>query len=194
MSEEDIKNQLKEKNKEIYLNKLNLDLTNNFEVLVLSIDNILDNISNDTKNKVLNIAEGFQKENLIKKYVNKFIDDYRLLLMNLLDNKKKNIELLFNKLEIKEYKDKLKDMNTDMFNDLDKDLKNNINILVESLSKLDDDNFYKKRIKDYIEKIFVNNLNKRLMNIINDRDLILLNTFKESYLKYLELNKNTIGS
>ena len=43
MNEEDIRKQLKEKNKEIYLNKLNLDLTNNLEVLVLTIDNLLNN-------------------------------------------------------------------------------------------------------------------------------------------------------
>ena len=38
---EDVKDQLKIKNKEIYLNKLNLDLDNNLEVLVLTVDNLL---------------------------------------------------------------------------------------------------------------------------------------------------------
>lgn len=51
MNEYDIKDQLKKKNKEIYLNKLNFDLDNNLEVLVLTIDNLL----------------SFMKDNLVKK-------------------------------------------------------------------------------------------------------------------------------
>ena len=33
----------------------------------------------------------------------------------------------------------------------------------------------------------------KILDIIRNRDIILINTFQETYLKYLELNKNTIG-
>ena len=31
------------------------------------------------------------------------------------------------------------------------------------------------------------------MDTIKSRDIMLYNTFNETYLKYLELNKNTVG-
>ena len=55
------------------------------------------------------------------------------------------------------------------------------------------DKFKQKRLKDYLENIFIINLNNKILDIIRNRDIILINTFQETYLKYLELNKNTIG-
>ena len=51
----DIKKQLEVKNKEIYINKLNHDLDNNLEVLVLTIDNLLSFITNETTKRILEI-------------------------------------------------------------------------------------------------------------------------------------------
>ena len=56
-----------------------------------------------------------------------------------------------------------------------------------------DSSFKKKRLEDYLENIFLSNLNNKVLDIIKTRDIILLNTFEETYLKYLELNKNTVG-
>ncbi len=194
MNEEDIKKQLEVKNKEIYKNKLNLDLTNNLEVLVLAIDNLLNNIKLDTKNKILGIAESFQNESIIETNVNNFIENYRLFLMNLLDNKKNNIESLYNEFEdINNYKDKLKSINIELQDNLDNNLNNNIDNLVSKITNNYNDSFCNLRITEYLKNIFKDNLNNKILDIINSRDIILLNTFKESFFKYLELNKNTIG-
>ena len=56
-----------------------------------------------------------------------------------------------------------------------------------------DNNFTKRRIKEYLKTIYIVNLNNKVLDVMKNRDIILLNTFKETYLKYLELNKNTIG-
>ena len=194
MNEEDIRSQLKEKNKEIYLNKLNLDLTNNLEVLVLSVDNLLNNISIDTKNKVLGIAESFQNESVIKVNINNFIENYRLYLMNLLDNKKTNIEKIYQENEdINIYNDKLKKINIEINNNLNNYFNENIDSLINDITSNYNDSFCNLRIKEYLKNIFKDNLNNKVFDIINNRDIILLNTFKESFQKYLELNKNTIG-
>ena len=194
MNEEDIRSQLKEKNKEIYLNKLNLDLTNNLEVLVISVDNLLNNISLDTKNKVLGIAESFQNESVIKVNINNFIENYRLYLMTLLDTKKNNIESLYKENEdINTYKDKLKELNKEINNNLNNYLNENIDSLINDITSNYNDSFCNLRIKEYLKNIFKDNLNNKVLDIINNRDIILLNTFKESFQKYLELNKNTIG-
>ena len=52
---EDVKDQLKIKNKEIYLNKLNLDLDNNLEVLVLTVDNLLNTNKEMLIKKIIDI-------------------------------------------------------------------------------------------------------------------------------------------
>ena len=194
MNEEDIKKQLECKNKEIYLNKLNLDLDNNVEVLVLTIDNLLSSISSDTKNKILGITESFQNENIVKTNINNFIEEYRLFLMSLVDNKKDNIEKLYkenNDLSI--YKIKIQELNEDMKTQLNNKFNEKINNLIMEITKLYDDSFCNLRIKEYLKNIFKDNINNKIMDIIKSRDIILLNTFNETYLKYLDLNKNTVG-
>ena len=53
--------------------------------------------------------------------------------------------------------------------------------------------FKKNRLKEYLTTIFLINLNMKVLDTMKNRDIILINTFEETYLKYLELNKNTIG-
>lgn len=194
MDEEDIRKQLKEKNKEIYLNKLNLDLTNNLEVLVLTIDNLLNNISRDTINKILGITESFQNQNIIETSISKFIEEYRTFLMNLIDIKKENIETFYKETnDLKNFKDKIKELNDNLKEKLNNNFNTNINKLIKEITNLYEDEFCNLRISEYLKNIFKENLNNKVMDTINSRDLILLNTFNETYLKYLDLNKNTIG-
>ena len=191
---EDIKKQLEVKNKEIYINKLNLDLDNNLEVLLLTIDNVLTFIKNDAIKKILDIKESFLENEKIKVNMDKFIDLYRDNLMNLLDDKKtnlKNVLVIHDDLEI--CKTNLNDNYLSLKNNLEEFTKNNILDLENSLKQETLEKFKLKRLSDYLNNIFIINLNKKVLDIIKNRDVILMNTFHETYLKYLELNKNTVG-
>ena len=100
---EDVKDQLKIKNKEIYLNKLNLDLDNNLEVLVLTVDNLLNTNKEMLIKKIIDIEESFLNQELIEEKVSSFFEQYRVEFMNLLDNKKldlKNTIIIHDDLEI----------------------------------------------------------------------------------------------
>ena len=190
----DIKKQLEVKNKEIYMNKLNLDLDNNLEVLVLTIDNLLSFITNETIKRILEIKESSQKKEEIKENVQKFIDAYRENLMTLLDTKKTDLEnllVIHNDLEI--CKNNLKDNYLNLKTSIEEFSIDNILGLEKSLQEDTFDNFKIKRLNDYLNNIFIINLNKKVLDIIKNRDVILMNTFHETYLKYLELNKNTVG-
>ena len=85
---DDIKKQLEVKNKEIYLNKLKLDVDNNMEVLVLAIDNLLTTLSHELTLKVIDIAESFRDKKEMEEDIKVFMNDYREILMKLLDDKK----------------------------------------------------------------------------------------------------------
>ena len=85
----------------------------------------------------------------------------------------------------------------DNYFSLEKQIKEFTSQEIKQLEKLllndINDKFKQKRLKDYLENIFIINLNNKILDIIRNRDIILINTFQETYLKYLELNKNTIG-
>lgn len=193
-SNEDVKKQLEVKNKEIYLNKLNLDLDNNLEVLVLTIDNLLNSVTDESVKKILEIKESFISKDSILENIEKFIDLYRENLMSLLSDKKKYIQdsfVLNENLEI--CKINLNDNYFSIKDELDNFSSNNIKWLEENLKGQVDDDFKLKRLIDYLNNIFLVNLNNKILDVIKNRDVILINTLEETYLKYLELNKNTVG-
>lgn len=191
---EDIKKQLEVKNKEIYKNKLNLDLDNNLEVLVLTIDNLLNLMTNEAIKKILEIEESFINQKEIEIKILNFMNSYREGLMNLLDDKKNNLStaiVIHDDLDI--CKDNLNDNYLNIKDKLTEISKKIILLLQEELNLIITNDFKRKRLTDYLNNIFIFNLNNRVLNIIKNRDIILLNTFNETYLKYLELNKNTVG-
>ena len=192
MTEEEIKMQLEVKNKEIYLNKLNLDLNNNVDSLVLTIDNLLNKLINETINHILSIAESFREKDVIEKDVKDYFNLFCNELMNCLDIKKKEIEKLIknNNINYKEFFDKENDkLNNKLYNYYT----NNIKELSDKIQSYYDDSFCKQRINNYLTNTLRDNLLDKFNETIKSRDIILINTFKETYLKYLELNKNTIG-
>ncbi len=193
MTEEDIKKQLEEKNKEIYLKKLNLDLENNLEVLKLTIDNLLEKVSEESTKNVLGIAETFQKKDEINECINNYLNSYHDIFIRELELKKKSIEDILLIKKIDEYKEYLKEISNKFIDKIEKESLNNIDSLEKKLKEKFDDLLYQERIEDYLKNIFLENLNQKVKDTIKGRDIILLNTFKETYLKYLELNKNTIG-
>ena len=191
---EDIKKQLEVKNKEIYINKLSFDLNNNLEVLVLTIDNLLNSLKKEAIKKILEIEESFFNRENIQLKITNFIELYRQSMMDELDLKKSNLEniiVIHDDLEV--CKTNLQDNYLSFKSKLDDFSNSHVKNLEESLKQEFDDKFKLKRLNEYLNKIFIVNLNQKILSIIKNRDLILMNTFNETYLKYLELNKNTVG-
>ena len=85
----DVKKQLEVKNKEIYHNKLNLDIENNLEVLVLTIDNLLNSIPEMLSLKILEIKESFTNKEEINNHIDLFVNSYHDKVKELIDNKEK---------------------------------------------------------------------------------------------------------
>ena len=194
MNEEDIKKQLEVKNKEIYLNKLNIDLDNNLEVLVLTLENLLKTQEENLFKKTIEIVESFKDEKEIKEKVEEFIRIYYESLIGLLTTKKEEIkESLDTNLEISVYKEKIDNKTKDLEINLIDNSKTMINDLILNLKSYLETSFQEKRLTSYLNDIYLLNLNNKVIDIIKGRDIMLYNTFNETYLKYLELNKNTVG-
>ncbi len=194
MNDEDIKKQLEVKNKEIYLNKLNFDLDNNIEVLVLTVSNLLKIQSENLPKKIIEIAEGFENEKEIKKNITAFMNNYNNYLMNLFNQKKLTIkENLKINNDLEENKNKIKKIYDETLIELENESIPMVEKLGNSLEKYLDTDFKIKRLNSYLTDIFLKNLNNKVFDIMKNRDIILINTFNETYLKYLELNKNTVG-
>ena len=191
MTEEDIKKQLEVKNKEIYENKLKLDLNNNMETLVLTIENLINKTVLETTNKILGIAESFHYKEEIEKDINKFFSKYVEYLMELLDSKKEKIILNIHK--VNNYEDLFNKETNNILKELNNFYEEKEIILLDKIKNYYQDEFYKQRIENYLKINLKENLENKIKDTLIGRDLILLNTFKETYLKYLELNKNTIG-
>ena len=194
MNDEDIKKQFEVKNQEIYLNKLNLDLDNNLEVLVLTIDNLLKIQNDELNNKIIEISEEFLNEDNYNDKITYFINNYSNYLMNLFKDKKQKMQdNLKIDTNIETYKKILKEIYLNITLSLDKESSLMINKLEKEIDNYLDTNFKVQRLNAYLENIFIKNLNNKIYDIIKNRDVILINTFNETYLKYLELNKNTVG-
>lgn len=191
---EDIKKQLEVKNKEIYIKKLNLDLDNNFEVLVLTIDNLLNRFSEEAVDKILEIEESFINKETIEKHLKEFINLYRNNLMNLFEKKKINlVNLITINDNVDSYIENINISSSNMKEAIRKFYLKNVDILESKLKILNENDFQEKRLNEFLNNIFFNNLNDKVNETIKSRDLILINTMRETYIKYLELNKNTVG-
>ena len=167
---------------------------NNLEVLVLTIDNLLSFMKDNLVKKIIDIEEDFQDKESILENVNIFFEAYRNNLMNILDTKKvdlQNVIVVHDDLDV--CKQNIKDNYLTLKETLETFSKKEIDNLVKSLNKELKSEFKKNRLKEYLTTIFLTNLNMKVLDTMKNRDIILINTFEETYLKYLELNKNTIG-
>ena len=114
--------------------------------------------------------------------------------MNLINSKSKylksNLDLIAN---IDVFKIKLNENLNSFKEELSEYSKELIELLENSIKKYIKEEFKNKRLNSYLNEIFITNLNEKVLDIVKTRDTILINTFKETYSKYLELNKNTVG-
>ena len=191
----DIKKQLEIKNKEIYLHKLSLDLANNLEVLVLTIDNLLNTYQKESIRKVLEINESFLHQKEIKEYFQTFLNNYQIFLMELLEEKKQTIQNGIDiNINLDEMKEKIATSYLKLKDSLEEKSLELLQTLEFNLKGISETTFQNNRLTFYLNNIFLLNLNNKIFDVIKNRDTILMNTFNDTYLKYLDLNKKTVGN
>ncbi len=189
----DVLRELEVKNREIYLNKLNIDLDNNEEILVITVDNILNLFCSEMLEKILEIENStFNKE-----HIQENILPFQAVLNNkikeLIVKRKTIIKDKLNKIDELDYKNILNDVQEDIFKDINKVYNDNIILLIDKIS-VNYNAFEKERIKDYLEKRNCEKLMNKLREAFSNMNIILYNNYLESHQKYLDLNAKTLKS
>ena len=187
----DVLKQLEVKNREIYLNKLVIDLDNNLDILSITVNNIINLFTNEMINKILEIENGTMNRSKISTHVEAFQEKFKDQIMIMIHERKTKLELLIKDIDKIEYETKIKEESLNIINKIDEYYQNNIDNLYNQINT-DYDEFDLKRLNDYLKE---NNYNKIVLKIkesLNNTDIILINNYKESYQKYLELNEKTL--
>ncbi len=207
MNDIDISMMFKNKNKEILINSLTLEMERNLESLKNTTDNC---VALETNKLFLFFKEYFEeidipykKEELLgilyseRKKINDIVN-------NNIEKKKQRIknEFLNNETEevvtkeyIDNYYEKLQEETTKIIDDINLELQNEICVefsprIIKKYTMDSTDQL--ERINSRINVLYRNNVLSKVEEQIKFRDESLRNMSLESYNKYLELNKNTI--
>ena len=181
----DVVKELAVKNKEIYLNKLNMDIDSNYELLKLTTTNIINLSINEVVSSILNIENSF----LNKKRIEFLVDDYFKDFLEYIDNLyKKRFFNLKNKKDKDNYLDYINNKVIDVIREY---YVNHFSLIVDLLS-INYSDFEKERLSNYINNIFCNKFILRLLDCINNANMILINNYRESTDRYNLINEKTL--
>ena len=183
--------ELAEKNKEIYLNKLDIDLENNNEVLLITLDNLHNLFNQELTNKIPEILSStFQMEN-ISKAITKFNLLLKEELIKLINKKQKSLKDDITNIENINYREIMDKKTVNIIEKIKTVYQKNVNDLINDII-----NEYtineKDRIEDYLKNINYNKYIQKIEETIKIMDNILYNNYQESLNKYNDLNKKTL--
>lgn len=186
----DVLKELEVKNKEIYLNKLNIDLDNNNDILLITIDNIINLFINEVKDKIIEVSN-CNKNKEIGENVSDFYNLLRNELKNSLAIRENKLKDLIKNIDDVNYKDEINNEKLEVINNI----KNKYNMLIDNfINKLNE--IYdgsNERINDYLKILSYEKLINKLNELFNNMDIILYNSYVESNNKYHELNAKTLN-
>lgn len=188
----DVLKELAVKNKEIYLNKLEIDLDNNEENILITIENIINLFTKEVTEKVLEIENNtllsHEASQEVLSFHKKIHEEIKVIVKKRNDVLREKIK----KIEDNNYQELLNNETKELIERIQKVYLENIGKLIDKLTKKSN-TFTEKRLSDFLKVLnyerFVNKINDSLKNL----DVILYNNYLESERKYNELNKKVIN-
>jgi hypothetical protein len=193
---EDLNKQFALKNSEIFKNKLIIDINNNNESLVISLHNMLNMMFDDAKLKLQEIFESILYRENIDLYISEIKNKFLIKIDSLVLFKKDNLLEFINNLSIDSmesglYQDKIKELNEQIFLEIDNLYKDELDDIKIKIEELENNQFLNDRYNDFYQR-FKNLLIDKIKMQFFDRDNNLVNNYRESYKKYIDINKITI--
>jgi len=183
----DVVKELAVKNKEIYHNKLDMDIESNYELLRLTTTNIINLSINEVVSGILNIENSFLNKKKLEVEVDKYFKEF-LEYINSLSKKR------FTNLKSKKDKDNyLEYINNKIIDDIKDYYINNFSLIIETIS-INYSEFEKERLNNYINNTFYNKFMMRILDCINNANMILINNYHESTERYNLINEKTLNN
>lgn len=187
----DVLKELEVKNKEIYINKLGIDLDTNLENLLITINNMMSLFAMEVTNKVLEIKNDVTSSEEIKEKVVAFQEVIKNELINLMNKRTESLKEKIQYLDGVDYKEVLNNEKANVINKIGEFFKKHIISLFDEL-KNDLSLFDQGRLDDYLNILYYEKLITKLNDAIYNMDIILYNNYGESYQKFLDLNAKTL--
>lgn len=179
----DIQKQLEVKNREIYLNKLTIDLDNNLEILLITINNIINMLVNEINGKI-NDFDNQDTSSYLSTFHKEIVEKIEMLIKKKIDNLKKGIEDIDNL----DYKETINLETQELLENAKKLYSVQISTLINNL-KLNKDDVN----VDYLNNYCLNKFVQKLEETFNNMDIILYNKYLESNEKFKDLNAKTLN-
>lgn len=207
--DKDLTEMFESKNREIFINSLTLEMERNLNTLKSTTDNI---VALEI-NKLILFFKKFFEENKVKYSIEELIGflykekmEYNKIINDRIEKKKENISEKFFKEEVPEkiitdkflekYYEKLKEETDSLNDDISLKIKEKtcLELYPELLKRLKLKSLSsKERIDSRINILFKDTIINRVRDEAKFRDESLNNFSKESFKKYVELNRQTIN-
>ena len=193
MSEEDVGKRLAEVNQSIYLNKLLIDLDQNYENLKIVIENIINLFNNELINKTYEILledETVTTRENISGTVKDFFTILKNHIITNLDSNKKVLESIVVTNDFMKYVNQIETMTGALCESLSALYKSQSTDLINNISK-GLSYFSRSRIENLVNEILFNRFIIKVKSSLSDVNLILINNYQENN-NYLEhMNEKT---
>lgn len=187
----DVVKQLEEKNKEIYYNKLNMDIENNSETLSITLNNIISVLMNELTSKLLEFDNKNSNDDVIQKLVVAFQEKLNEQIEVLIQNRLVKLKEIVNEISDIDYKEILENEKERIVSSLSSYFKDNALELKNIGNNYD--SFNKERLNDYIDVLFYEKLINKVKESISNMDNILYNNYQANLEKFNNLNAKTLN-
>lgn len=186
----DVLKQLEEKNREIYLNKLYIDLDNNNEILHIITDNVINLFKEEVINKILEINPNSEK-NEIKKCVNDFYKKIKQEIVQMLNNRYNNLKREISNIDEIDYQICINNERKIIIDEIKKMYGNLVIELINEIEHLLNNS--NDRINNYLQVLNYDKFVNKIKELINNMNVILYNSYIESNNKFQDLNAKTLN-
>ena len=187
----DLQEELKNKNYELYINKLIVDLEKTMESLLMFYSNYCDTLSKDSTNIIISYLDNsLEKQDTVSNLVNTFFGMIKGKINTIIKERLENIKNNIQNIDHINYEKKLNDEALLIANQLSDYYQENIYMLIDEISK--DITTYRLDFKDYL----LNTLYRKLINTLRDKLMysikLINNNYDENTMMLETINQKTL--
>ena len=186
----DVVKELERKNREIYLNKLTIDLEKSEESIIISSGNQFSKLINEVSNTISLLTKDSSLD-VIEKHIKNFFDLITNKLNALLKERSTSLKEKLGDIDKDEYKEELEIISSNIINAITLEYQKNTKLVTEEFGK-NMDNFNLERLNNYLNEIVLKKIINNLKENFLYANMIIYNDYLENYERMQNINKKTL--